>query len=143
MNKRDFVLGGCTTLAASVVLPSPAMAGPASLARVMDRLGRFPDLQLSTSMDTWTKYIGERFVQTAPGAGVEMVLTQVDAHQIEQYGEQFTLTFAATAGHASLPLEAHHLRHGASGQQIPIFMQSAGIDRNGSSVYRADFNLIA
>lgn len=143
MNKRDFVLGGCTTLAASVVLPSPAMAGPASLARVMDRLDRLPDLHLSNSMDTWSKYIGERFVQTAPGEGIEMVLTQVDAHQIEQRGEQFTLTFAATGGHAARPLEAHQLRHGASGQQIPIFLQPAGIDLKGSAVYRADFNLLA
>lgn len=143
MNKRDFVLGGCTTLAAGVVLPSPAMAGPAGLARVMDRLNRLPDLQLSISRDTWSKYIGERFVQTAPGKGIEMVLTQVDAHQVEERGDQFTLTFSATGAHAARPFEAHQLRHAASGQQIPIFLQSAGIDLTGAAVYRADFNLLA
>lgn len=143
MNKRDFVLGGFTTLAAGVVLPSPAIAGPAGLVHVLDRLDRLPDLQQSISRDTWCKYIGERFVLTAPARGIEMMLTQVEAHQVKERGDQFTLTFSATGARATRPLEANQLRHAASGQQIPIYLQSTGIDPNGSAVYRADFNLLA
>lgn len=139
MNKRDFVFGGCTTLAASAILSTHARAEQSSAAGAARRLARLPDLETRASLDAWSRYVGERFVQALSGGTRELVLRRVEPQHADEHGEQFTLLFAAAAD-ATLPGGTQRLRHGTTGQQIAIFLQPGGDDVDGSVLYRADFN---
>lgn len=139
MDKRDFVLGGCTTLAATVILATPAKAEQSGAARAVRRLERFPDLETSASLAAWRRYVGERFAQAMPGSARELVLRRIEQHHADEHGEQFTLLFTA-AMDATLPGGTQRLRHATTGQKIPIFLQPAGNDLDGRALYRADFN---
>ena len=140
MNKRDFVLGGCTTLAAGAVVSPHASAEQSGLPLATRRLERLPDLETHSSVEAWRKYVGERFVQLTPDGKLEFVLRGVARRHADEHGEQFTLLFAS-ATETKLPgTSAHRLRHQTTGQQIPMFLQTAGAELSGFVLYRADFN---
>lgn len=145
MNKRDFVLAGCTTLTTGVVLSTPAKPLLPGVARTTRRLERFPDLQASPGMATWRKYVGERFQQLVSGDALAVVLRRVVHRNAGEHGEQFTLLFAnanvdGNPNGMLKPMGTQLLRHATTGQQIPVFLQSAGSDPDGLMLYRADFN---
>lgn len=142
MNKRDFVLGGCSTLIASAGLSSSAHADQLGVGPVRRLLKRLPDLERHAGADGWRQYVGERFTQLRPGSKAEFVLRRVTKSRVDMQGEQFTLLFAASVA-VSIPVAAQSLLHGATGQQIPIFLQPAGDDLDGLKLYRADFNRLA
>ena len=149
MNKRDFVLTSCTTLAASSVLSAsePGAAKRTGVPQVAGRLARWPDLQSSMSMGTWRKYVGERFAQPVSTGGVDLVLRSVEQLPGNAAGEQFTLVFAPASDSSLLSDAAFAdstpaLRHRATGQQLAVFLQPAGQDLEGLTLYRADFNLL-
>jgi hypothetical protein len=148
MNKRDFVLASCTTLAASSVLSEPAAAAQqTAVPQVARRLARWPDLQSSMSLATWRKYIGERFAQPVSTGGTDLVLRGVEQIPGNAAGEQFTLVFAPASDSSLLSDAAFAdstpaLRHRATGQQVAVFLQPAGQDVDGLALYRADFNLL-
>ena len=141
MNKRDFVLTGCSTLVGGVAMATPAQAGSPGATPMMGRLQRLPDLQTRAGSVEWQKYVGERFVQATPAGSRELVLRRVDGRHQDEQGDQFSLLFATVDG--SDPATPQALRHGRTGQQLPIFLQSAGIDQDGSALVRADFNCLA
>lgn len=142
MNKRDFVLGGCTTLVASAGLASPAHPDQPSVGPVRRFLARLPDLETHAGAAGWRQYVGERFTQSRSGGKTELVLLSVATGRVDVQGEQFTLLFAALAT-ALLPVAGQRLLHRATGQQIPIFLQPAGETLEGLKLYRADFNRLA
>jgi hypothetical protein len=149
MNKRNFVLGGSTTLAGSVVFASHAvaaqpLAGSQNLGArrpVTGRLTRLPDLADRQDRSTWERYVGERFTQRTPYAKA-LVLRSVDVFRSDDHGEQFSLVFAQ-ADAFSPAVGTHALRHESTGQQVPIYLADAGSDAAGCMLYRADFNLLA
>lgn len=146
MNKRDFVLGGATTLTAGMVLPTGANAAQPSAGQkspqpersAARRLTRWPDLASRPDLDTWRHYIGEAFTQRLSN-GNGLVLQRVDQHCSGERGEQFSLLFTATGG-ARRPGGTQDLRHAATGQQFAVYLQTAGHEPNGRALYRADFN---
>ena len=140
MNKRDFVLAGCSTLIGSVAMATPAQAWLPGAVPTMGRLQRLPDLQTRAGQAEWQKYVGERFVQATPAGSKELVLRRVDGRHLDEVGDQFSLVFATADGPE--PTTPRALRHGSTGQQLPIFLQSAGIDQDGSALVRADFNCL-
>jgi hypothetical protein len=142
MNKRNFVLGGCTTLAASLAVSAPALPLQPGAARIHRRLQRLPDLQTRAGLGEWRLYIGERFTQSTSTGTREIVLRRVDTQHADERGEQFTLVFAGAAD-ATTAGTTRPLRHGKTGQQLPIFLQSAGRDTDGLALLRADFNNLA
>lgn len=142
MNKRDFVLGGCTTLVASAGLSNPAHPDQPSVGPVRRFLTRLPDLETHAGADGWRHYVGERFTQSRSGGKTELVLRSVATSRVDVRGEQFTLFFAASET-ALLPVAAQRLLHGVTGQQIPIYLQPAGETLDGLKLYRADFNRLA
>jgi hypothetical protein len=146
MNKRDFVLGGATTLTAGVMLPARADAAQPSVGAnhsqldgsTARRLARWPDLASRPDLDTWRHYVGESFGQAVPGER-GLVLRRVDQQHPDEQGEQFSLVFAPEAG-AKRQSGTHQLRHAATGQQIAVYLQAAGHDADGRALLRADFN---
>ncbi len=143
MNKRDFVLGGATTLTASVVLSTPAKAQRRSAdglgSRLSGRLERFPDLDARPDLDAWRRYVGQRFFQPAPGGAREVVLLRVEQDNAAERGEQFSLLFTSDTK-TTLLSNTQRLRHGATGQQIAVFLQPAGSHVDGTALSRAEFN---
>ena len=140
MNKRDFVLAGCSTLVGGVAMASPAEPLSSGIAPILGRLQRLPDLQTRAGQAEWQQYVGERFVQATSAGSRELVLRRVDGRHLDERGDQFTLLFATTDG--SDPATPQALRHRRTGQQLPIFLQSAGVDQGGSALMRADFNCL-
>jgi hypothetical protein len=140
MNKRDFVLGGCSTLVGGVAMASPAEPLSSGVAPILGRLQRLPDLQTRAGQAEWQKYVDERFVQATPAGSRELVLRRVDGWHPDELGDQFSLLFATAGGPD--PATSQALRHVRTGQQLQIFLQSAGIDQDGSTLVRADFNCL-
>jgi hypothetical protein len=142
MNKRNFVLGSCTTLAGGLAVAAAAPGQQPALSQSHRRLQRLPDLQERAGLAEWRNYIGERFEQASFSGTGDVVLLQVAAHQADTQAQQFTLVFAsvpdATPGGAT-----RQLRHGNTGQRLSLFLQPAGQDSNGRSLLRADFNCLA
>ncbi len=146
MNKRDFVLGGATTLTAGVVLPTGSNAAQPSAGQKNPlperssarRLTRWPDLASRPDLDTWRHYVGESFAQPQ-SHGNALVLQRVDQHCSGEQDEQFSLVFTAPGG-AQRPVGTQDLRHAATGQRCAVFLQAAGHEPNGRALYRADFN---
>jgi hypothetical protein len=143
MKKREFVVGGCTTIASGMALsaPAPVEAQPAA-ARMMRRLVRFPDLGSSAGLGSWRQYVGERFLQPVTGGEVAMELRRIVDQGDASHGEQFTLVFASHSDVHDVG-GTRSLRHGSTGQRVPVFLQAAGQDADGATLYRADFNLLA
>jgi hypothetical protein len=139
MNKRDFILAGCSTLGSGVVIAHPVRPAHADLVPMTHRLARFPDLQASAGLATWHRYVGERFRQFVRASGKEVVLRRIVQRQVDEHGEQFTLLFSTSVG-AGLQAGTHPLRHDTTGQQVQVFLQPAGHDLDGMTLYRADFN---
>lgn len=146
MNKRDFVLGGATTLTAGVVLPARATAsqlsdgceGSTPERSAVRRLARWPDLASRPDLDAWRHYVGEPFAQPFQG-NHRLVLRRVDLQFSAERGEQFSLVFAPTSD-TKRQSGTHQLRHTATGQQIAVYLQAAGHDQDGRVLLRADFN---
>ena len=59
MNKRDFVVGACATLAAGVGQAGTAAAGTLTSPCSAGRLARLPDLATGTGFAAWSRYAGE------------------------------------------------------------------------------------
>ena len=105
----------------------------------MRRLQRFPDLEASSGHSAWQQYVGQRFMQPTPTGSLEVKLRDIEQHRLDGQVEQFTLVFVA-AGEEAVFDGIQRLRHDPSGQRIPIYLQSAGVDQDGSTLYRAEFN---
>lgn len=137
MNKRDFVVGSCTTLAAGAALAGPRQEQ--AVAPRLRRLDRHPDLLASPSLANWQRYVGDRFA--APGGG-GLVLQGIERRYADQLGEQFTLRFTATDG-ANLAEGTHRLRH-HTGQRMALYLQPGDLNTMGMpTAFRAEFNRLA
>ena len=141
MNKRDFVLGACATVAAGVaqagVAPADGLLQPCG----SGRLARLPDLVEDTGYAAWTRYIGESF--DSPAMDAPLVLGSVERHHLGAGAEQFTLRFQSASG-CAVETTMQRLRHKATGQHVAVFLQKAGADADadGGSTYRAEFNVL-
>jgi hypothetical protein len=140
VNKRDFVLGACATLAAGAGHADVAPASEWSLPCGARRLVRLPDLVTNTRCEAWCHYVGESF--DSPEWEAPIVLHSLDLHLAGPGTEQFTLVFESVAGpaveSAILPL-----RHRTTGQRVAVFLQNAGSGADGATRYRAEFNILA
>lgn len=139
MKKRDFILSGCSTVAVGMVSATTSGAEVSGPRLSMHRLQRFPDLEVSSGHSAWRQYVGQRFIHPTSTGPKEVVLRDIEQHHADGRMEQFTLVFVAT-GAAAISDGTQNLRHAPSGQRIPIYLQSAGADVNGSTMYRAEFN---
>jgi hypothetical protein len=143
MKKREFVVGGCTTIASGIALSAPAAPDvQPAMVRSVRRLARFPDLASSAGLGAWQQYVGERFVQPVSGGDVAMDLRRIVDQGGAGQGEQFTLVFASPAD-AQVPAGTRLLRHGSTGQRVAVFLQAAGMDSDGATLHRAHFNRLA
>lgn len=139
MKKRDFILSGCSTAAVSMASATNARVEASGSGLSMRRLQRFPDLEASSRHSAWRQYVGQRFIQPTSTGPKEVVLRDIEQHNADGRMEQFILVFVGT-GDAAIFDGTQLLRHAPSGQRIPIYLQSAGTDVNGSTMYRAEFN---
>lgn len=138
MNKREFVIGGGATLAASAAWSA---SGPASLGMLVapgGRVRRLPDLVADPSAQAWRAYVDQSFdVITAAGPQT-LTLSNLSARGGNAGSEQFTLLFNGEDGPALMGGSVT-LRH-ATGQRIVLYVEPAGSSELGRALYRADFN---
>lgn len=143
MNKRDFIVGACTGVAAGVGHAGdggkpPATAAATAGAQTPSRLARRPDLLANPGLAQWQRYAGDRFL--IPQAGHQLVLRAVEQQHAHLPGEQFTLMFTSAAADAHWHGGFTTVAHKATGQQLPLFLQDAGRDVAGNSLWRAAFS---
>ena len=136
MNKRDFIVGACTTVAAGA-----GQAGPSIKPVATGRLARRPDLLANPGLAQWQRYAGDRFL--SPQAGRQLVLRAVEQRHADLPGEQFTLMFTSDRADVAWRGGFTTLAHKSSGQQLPLFLQDAGPDVAGNSLWRAEFSRLA
>lgn len=135
MNKRGFLLGAASAVAAPQVLAAPTLA-PEALAA--DGL---PLLAGSPRLSAWQHYLGQPFeltdgVQTwAVSLGTTKALAQSEQ---PPRTEQFLLGFT-NAGSTRIASGVHSLRH-ANGQSTLLYLADAGPGTAQS--LRAEFNLL-
>lgn len=135
MNKRGFLLGAASAVAAPQVLAAAAPA-PGSLAA--DGL---PVLAGSPGLSAWQPYLGQTFELTdgvqrwGVTLGAADALVQADD---PMRTEQFVLGFA-NQGSALIPAGVHSLRH-ANGQSTLLYLGDTG--PGPAQSLRAEFNLL-
>ena len=132
MNKRGFLLGAASAVAAPQVLAggAPAAGGVAA-----DGL---PLLQHGPGLAAWQPYMGQQFALTDGHATWPVTLDRADALDVAGQSvrtEQFVLSFSHT-GHGPIPAGVHAVRH-ANGQGLLMHLEY-----NGPSTLRAEFNLL-
>lgn len=132
MNKRGFLLGAASAVAAPQVL---AAAAPRAGGLAADGL---PVLAGSPGLAAWQPYLGQAF-ELSDGLR-RWAVTLDSADPLATSGqavrtEQFVLNFTGQ-GRADIPVGTHALRH-ANGQGLLIHL--AG---NGRQSLRAEFNLL-
>lgn len=137
MNKREFVIGGCTVALGSGALlaAAPALAGSPG------RLGRLPEVAVAPRQDAWQRYLNHDFA--VEGAGQKLTLQEIRRHQGSALHEQFTLVFSA-ANQRALGAGTRTLRH-ASGQRIAVYVEPMGSSatrRGDAATYAAHFSLL-
>lgn len=127
MNKRGFLLG-----AASAVAAPQALAGAAPAA------GGLPLLANGPGLAEWQAYVGQQFTLTDGQRHWAVTLDRADAlataAQTVQT-EQFVLAFG-NPGPGQIPAGMHALRH-ANGQGTLIHLAGRG-----GQAMRAEFNLL-
>jgi hypothetical protein len=139
MNKREFVLGSCATLAGGAASACPAtQTAHRSPQAAGLRRQRLPDLVTELGSTAWQAYVGHRFDVLSEGARTSLTLTDVVVHDERQGLEQFTLHFERAAG-SPLGGRTHVLAH-PSGQKLAVYLDHAAAQPVGT--YRADFSLI-
>ncbi len=135
MNKRGFLLG-----AASSVAATPVLAGAARSASVAGGLAAdgLPLLGSGPGLVEWQAYLGQPFALTDGQQRWVVTLERADALATAGQAvrtEQFVLGFSSPGGE-QIPAGTHALRH-ANGQGTLIHL--AG---NGGRALRAEFNLL-
>lgn len=147
MNKREFVQGACSALAAlasgssvAAVGGTPVSAGTASLP-VGLRRQRLPDLATDARLWAWQAYVGHEFRASGPASGgVELTLDAVATCTCQPGFEQFSLSFVASP---SAPLRSGtFVLHHVTGQRIPVYLEDIETAADAQRRFRADFNLI-
>ncbi|WP_088285693.1 DUF6916 family protein [Ideonella sp. A 288] len=140
MNKRDFVVGGCTALV-GVAVPAAvsAEAGPGAVAALRGR--RLPDLATDQRGAAWQAYVGHRFEVRHEGRPVALTLDEVriDASALDGH-EQFTLRFSSGEA-CALGARTHVLAH-RTGQRVAVYLDAGAAPGEVSGSYRAHFSLI-
>lgn len=132
IDKRGFLLGAASALAAPQVL---AAAPPAAAAGAAPGL---PSLQGGAGLATWRHYLGQPFALTDGRRTWQVTLGRADAvvsGEQPARTEQFVLGFDSP-GTARIPAGAHRLRH-ANGQGMLIHLAD-----DGAQALRAEFNLL-
>lgn len=141
MNKRNFVVGACATVAAGV---SQACPGAARVARAgaseASRPG-LPELGLDADAQAWARFTGHDFL-LADGAA-RLTLSSVQPHVMPGSGEQFTLIFAVAGVPPMAGGRTLFIRPAEGGRTLPVFMQTAGQDAKGGGLLRAEFSHLA
>jgi hypothetical protein len=135
MNKRGFLLGAASAVAAPQVL---AAAAPAPGSLLADGL---PVLSGSPGLAAWQPYLGQSFELTDGQRSWPVTLGNADAlAQADDpvRTEQFVLGFA-NPGSERIPPGVHSLRH-ANGQTLLLHL--AGNGAGGPQSLRAEFNLL-
>lgn len=135
MNKRGFLLGAVSAVAAPQVLATAAPA-PGTLAA-----DGMPVLTGSPGLTAWRPYLGQFFELTDGVRSWAMVLSSADARKESKTPartEQFMLGFAMQGG-AQVPAGVHSVRH-ANGQSTLLYLADAGCGPAQS--LRAEFNLL-
>ncbi len=133
MNKRGFLLGAASTVAAAPqVLAAAAPACPGLAAGGLPLLGNGPGLA------DWQAYLGQRFALTDGQQHWVVSLDRADALTTAPqavHTEQFVLGFSSP-DQQPIPAGLHALRH-ANGQGTLIHLAD-----NGRQALRAEFNLL-
>jgi hypothetical protein len=133
MNKRGFLLGAASTVAATPqVLAAAAPASPGLAADGLPLLGHGPGLA------DWQAYLGQRFALTDGQQHWVVRLDRADALATASQAvrtEQFLLGFSSPDQQA-IPAGLHGLRH-ANGQGTLIHLAGSG-----GQALRAEFNLL-
>ena len=135
MNKRGFLLGAASAVAATQGLANTA---PAPGTWAADGL---PVLAGGPGLTAWQCYLGNAFELTDGVNNWAVTLHSADAlaqTQTPVCTEQFVLGFMAQGG-ARVAAGVHSLRH-ANGQSTLLYLADAGPDR--ASLLRAEFNLL-
>lgn len=135
MNKRGFLLGAASAIAAPQVLAAAAPAPGGSAADGLPVLAGSPGLQ------AWQPYQGQTFELTDGLRSWQVALDSADAvvhAQSPVRTEQFVLGFF-NRGDDQIPAGVHSLRH-ANGQSLLIHFADAG--RAERQALRAEFNLL-
>lgn len=135
INKRGFLLGAASAIAAPQVLAAAAPA-PGSLAA--DGL---PVLAGNPGLSAWQPYLGQAFELSDGLQSWAVALGSADAlAQAEDpvRTEQFVLGFA-NQGSTRIPAGVHSLRH-ANGQSTLLYLADAG--PGPAQSLRAEFNLL-
>ena len=134
MNKRGFLLGAASAVAAPQVLAAAA-APSAAGDLAADGL---PMLCSGPGLAAWRPYLGQPFALTDSRQTWQVTLDRADAlvsGELPVRTEQFVLGFTSP-GHGQIPAGVHALRH-ANGQGLLIHL-----DRDGPQELRAEFNLL-
>ena len=136
INKRGFLLGAASAVAAPQVLAaaaSPLAAGELAA----DGL---PMLHNDPGLAAWRPYLGQAFALTDGRQTWQVTLNQADARvpgELPARTEQFVLGFTRPGqGQGQIPAGVHALRH-ANGQGLLIHLAD-----DGPQAMRAEFNLL-
>lgn len=135
MNKRGFLLGAASAVAAPQVL---ATAAPTPGALAADGL---PVLAGSPGLTAWQPYLGQIFELTDGVQTWAVALDTADAlreSETPARTEQFVLGFGMQGG-ARVAAGVHSVRH-ANGQSTLLYLADAGCGPTQS--LRAEFNLL-
>lgn len=135
MNKRGFLLGAASAVAAPQVLAA-ASTQPGALAAD----GR-PALTGRSGLSAWQPYLGQTFELSDGVHSWAVLLHSADALEAAETvarTEQFVLGFGMQ-GEARVPAGVHSVRHG-NGQSTLLYLADAGC--NPVQSLRAEFNLL-
>ncbi len=135
MNKRGFLLGAASAVAAPQVL---ATASTQSGVLAPDGL---PVLTDCPGLSAWKPYVGQTFELSDGVHSWAVLLSSADALEGSETvarTEQFVLGFGMQ-GEARVPAGVHSVRH-ANGQSTLLYLADAGCKRAQS--LRAEFNLL-
>lgn len=136
MNKRGFLLGAASAVAAPQVL---ATAAPAPGSLLADGL---PVLAGSPGLQAWQPYQGQTFELSDGQRSWQVALDSADAvvHAPSPVGtEQFVLGFVNQGG-GRIPAGVHSLRHANGQSQLIHFVDAGPAERQ--QALRAEFNLL-
>ena len=132
MNKRGFLLGAASAVAAPQAL---AAAAPVAAELAADGL---PMLHSAPGLAAWRPYLGQPFALTDGRQTWQVTLGRADAlvpGELPVVTEQFVLGFTRP-GDGQVPAGVHALRH-ANGQGLLIHLAD-----DGPQTLRAEFNLL-
>lgn len=143
MNKREFVAGSVGAVVGGTALAATGPATPmdtsrGSLARLLERTQRLPDLVERPGAAAFDAYVGERFTIVG-GAANGTALTLQSVRRVARCSatEQFDVSFAATHADGAVPRTGLRLLEHATGQRLVLNLEGQ------PEGYVARFNLLA